>query len=115
MPVPDGEWCCFQLISPSQRGKPQARAQRELGSAGLLFALCSLFSGLLPFFPHLVNNPLPHHNFLGVCPLGLPVSCKRANKAARPREGTIVQGSRLASASHTHSSPAFNLLLTPGV
>ena len=83
----------------SQRGKSP-------GSAVLLclpFVAFSQACHLL--FSHLVNNPLPHHNFLGVCPLGLAVSWTRANKAAWPCEATIVQGSRLAPGSHTHSSP----------
>lgn len=100
----------------SQRGKSPASARQELGSAVLLcwpFGAFSQARHLL--FSHLVNNPLPHHNFLGVCPLGLPVSYTRANKAAWPCEAATVQGSRLAPGSHIHSSPAFNLLLTPGV
>lgn len=105
----------FPSIFPVIVGSPQPGPREGWGQRSCCLPVVVFSQACRLFFLHLVNNPLPHHNFLGICLLGLPVSCKRANKAAWPREATIILWPLPAPTAHTHSSPAFNLLLTSGV
>ena len=96
--------CCS--LAPSQH-----RAQRELGTLFAVFALLGLFSCLASFFIFGQRSSAPITIFSVFAHQG----CLSAIRGPTKPPGPVrPQWSRGPSCPHTHSSPAFNLLLTPG-
>lgn len=89
VPTPEGERCGFQPAWEAPGPGPSR--------AGVSWpAVCppKPFLRLAAFSSCLVNNPLPRHNLRGVCPLGLPVSCKRLTKPPGPVRPPSSRGPR---------------------